>query len=247
MEPLRNRVRSLSRLHVFFLFLLTTFALASCTVQLEPAYNEKIVEELETLTMETEALFAQITDGVPATGYEKRENTYAALATRAATIKLYAESRPAPSGKIADFFSNLFAPATPPGIGEPAATAEDDRKTGSIEEDRYANATAGYMEDYLRNLKRLADRDRKNVESILGSLGSFEAAQKAYQAALEQYTKAYADWVTGRGPKPSALQPEPVAPTGSVSANFVERRRIVMEDILRDALFYERDVLNRNR
>ena len=78
-------------------------------------------------------------------------------------------------------------------------------------------------------------------------MSSFEAAQQAYQIALEEYQQAYANWVTGTGPKPDDLEGAPAPPADSVSAGFVERRRLVMDDILRDTLFYERDILNRNR
>jgi hypothetical protein len=64
---------------------------------------------------------------------------------------------------------------------------------------------------------------------------------------LATYQKAYSDWVLGQGPKPKALVSEPVLGTTSVGKNFVSRRREIIEDVLRDALFYGRDILNRNR
>jgi hypothetical protein len=43
------------------------------------------------------------------------------------------------------------------------------------------------------------------------------------------------------------LAPAPAPPQSKVSKNFVERRRVVLIDVLHDALIYERDILNRNR
>ncbi|MCG8507660.1 MAG: hypothetical protein MI741_00385, partial [Rhodospirillales bacterium] len=39
---------------------------------------------------------------------------------------------------------------------------------------------AGFMDDYLRNLKKLRDRDAAAVESWLGQAANYEAAEAAY-------------------------------------------------------------------
>ena len=133
--------------------------LAACSVTLEPEYNERIVAEVESLTADTQLLFASIAHGIPATGYEERKITYIALAAKAATIKLYAEARPAPSGKVPSFFRNWFGAATPASV----APSSGDRDAALDTEERYANATGDFMVDYLRNLEKLAKRDRNNV------------------------------------------------------------------------------------
>jgi hypothetical protein len=91
--------------------------LAWCSVALEPAFNETIVSEVEVLTSETELMFESIPNGIPSIGYEFQKEKYAALAARAATIKLYAEARPAPSGRVSETLSNLFSLAIPADLG----------------------------------------------------------------------------------------------------------------------------------
>jgi hypothetical protein len=217
--------------------------LSSCALQLEPSYDARIVKEIETLTLDTQTFFASITNGIPAAGFSEREKAYAALAGRAAAIKIYAEARPAPSGRLVGFFQNLISVPPPPSL---SAAAGGDRSSGSPSEDRYENATAGYMEDYLRNLKRLADKDKENAATV-GDLSRFEAAQAGYRDALAAYQKAYSEWVSGRGLKPADIGPAPTPPLGKVSERYVGLRQIVLNDILHDALFYERDILNRKR
>lgn len=227
----------------FASIVLAALLLAGCTVQLEPGYDARIVKEVETLTLETETFFASIVDGIPAAGYQEREKTYVALAGRAGAIKVYAEARPAPSGRLVDFFQNLIVIPASPKI---TAAVGGERETGAPVGDRYANATGGYMEDYIRNLQKLAKKDRDNLKTV-GDLVQFEVDQAAYQVAVDAYRKAYADWVIGRGLKPVDLEPAPTPPQGKVTKNFVERRRVVLIDVLHDALVYERDILNRNR
>ncbi len=221
----------------------TLLILSGCTVQLEPSYDARIVKEIEILTLETQTFFAQYSDGIPATGYAEREKVYAGLAGRAAAIKIYAEGRPVPSGRVTSFFQNLITPPAPPRL---SGSANADRTTGVPEGNRYENATSGYMEDYLRNLKRLVDRDRQKT-TTLPNIGAFEAAQSAYQKAIQKYHEVYSDWVTNKGPKPDKLRDPPTPPANSVSKNFLERRQTVLNDVLRDTLLYERDILNRNR
>jgi len=105
------------------------------------------VSEVEVLTSETELLFESIPNGIPSIGYEFRKEKYAALAARAATIKLYSEARPAPSGRVSGILSNLFSLAIPADVGTESGS---NRQTGNVVGDRYGNATAGLMEDYLK-------------------------------------------------------------------------------------------------
>ena len=46
--------------------------LTSCSVQLEPSYDARIVREIETLTLETQTFFASYPDGIPVTGHTER-------------------------------------------------------------------------------------------------------------------------------------------------------------------------------
>ena len=107
--------------------------LAWCSVALEPAFNETIVSEVEVLTSETELMFESIPNGIPSIGYEFRKEKYAALAARAATIKLYSEARPAPSGRVSGILSNLFSLAIPADVGTASGS---NRQTGNVVGDR---------------------------------------------------------------------------------------------------------------
>ena len=78
--------------------LLLPLLLAACAQPLEPAYDQKIVDNLETLTFATAALFERLkTDPGPA-GLPAREDANIDLAARAATIPLLAAARPLPEG-----------------------------------------------------------------------------------------------------------------------------------------------------
>ena len=206
--------------------------LAGCTVALEPAFDERIVAELEELSTGTTELFAAPPPRFPLTGYPDRVEKYAALAAKAELVRLLAESRPEPSGRVANFFRGLTAPSEPDPDGE---------------EDRYAQATVGYMEDYRRNLDRLAERDREKFEELSEEAASFEAEERGHLQAVQSYADAYADWLRGAGPRPEPLRARPEAPEAALSENFVDRRYELLKDILRDALVYEREILDRSR
>jgi hypothetical protein len=228
-------------------FLFTAvLGLGACTVALEPAHDPKIVSELETLTHETEKFFAAFREGIPITGFEERVATYNELTSRAATIKIFAEARPAPGGKVPRFLSNLFTSALPDEVRK-VDTEDRTLERQANADEAYANATSGFMDDYARNVFLIATRDREGVQSAGTSAQEVAAAQAAYMTEIESYRSQYASWLSGKGGRPSPLAALPPPPAHSVSKNFVERRRVVIEDILTDALFYERDILNRNR
>jgi|GEM_PF-2059486 hypothetical protein len=227
---------------------LAGLALGACTIALEPAFNQAIVDEVETLAKESESFFVTIEDGIPLSGFAARSKVYEALTARAATIRLYAEARPAPEGRLPGLFNRLFAAATPPGLAAAPDAADGDRGASLASAgERYANATSGFMDDYLRNLKKLRDRDAEAVAAWVGDAASFEAAEVAYAKALQDYIEKYQAWLSNRGPRPNDLGKRPQVPQGGVSRTQVALRVLVMRDVLRDALFYERDVLNRNR
>ena len=150
-----------------------------------------------------------------------------------------------PSGRFKNFFKNLF---TVPALPDVFDAVSQDRSVGEPKGDRYENATADYMDDYERNLKKLSGRDHENSIKIgLENIAKFEAELAGYQAAIEAHSKAFNAWMNDQGPKPSELQASPTPPSGEVSQNFVERRKTILNDLLGDALFYEREILNRTR
>lgn len=212
--------------------LIAIVPLVGCTVALEPAFDERIVAELEELSTGTTELFAAPPPRFPLTGYPDRVEKYAALAAKAELVRLLAESRPEPSGRVANFFRGLTAPSEP----DPDS-----------EEDRYAQATVGYMEDYRRNLDRLAERDREKFEELSEEAASFEAEERGHLQAVQGYADAYAAWLRGAGPRPEPLRKRPEAPEAALSENFVERRQEALMSVLLDALVYERQILDRSR
>ncbi|MCH8166970.1 MAG: hypothetical protein IIC03_03465 [Proteobacteria bacterium] len=64
---------------------------------------------------------------------------------------------------------------------------------------------------------------------------------------METYLEAFRLWQAGAGPQPEPPAAPPQAPILGLDPIQVSLRIVALEDILRDALIYERDILNRNR
>ena len=64
---------------------------------------------------------------------------------------------------------------------------------------------------------------------------------------MQSYLEAFRNWQSGAGARPEPPAAPPQAPALGLDPLQVSLRRIALEDILRDALIYERDILNRNR
>jgi len=113
--------------------------------------------------------------------------------------------------------------------------------------EEYRDATPAYMTDYLRNLATLQAADRAATGGAPDRIAAYEAGLDAHRRAMEAYLAAFGAWQQGQGPRPAAPAPAPEPPATSLDPIQVALRRTAIEDILRDALIYERDILNRSR
>lgn len=167
-----------------------SLALVGCTIELEPSYDEKLVNEVDELAKGTEVLIVSVQTEPAA--YMKREKLYPELTARSSAIVLFASARPAPSGLATGIFNNVLHTSNLPSI-----IASERRPGGEVTtDDRYAVATVGFMEDYQRVLKKLWEEDKR---------------------------------------------------PGSARPSKTEFNILLLRDIMSDALFYERVVLDRGR
>jgi hypothetical protein len=214
--------------------------LAACSYGREPAYDAALAGELTRLTAGTQVLFQDLAVGTPA-AFEERQDRYRELAAQAETIRLMAEARGAaapPSGGLVGLLARRAAalPQLPDAAPEVAERLAE-----------YRDATPAYMADYLRNLDRLEATDRAATGDVTGRIAAYEAALEAHRRATEAYLAAFRAWQAGAGPRPEAPAPAPGAPATTLDPTQLALRHTALEDILRDALIYERDILNRNR
>lgn len=216
----------------------TLTALAACAMGREPAYDAALAGEVTELTAETLRLFQDLAPGTAAT-YEDREPRYRALGARAETVRLMAQARGSavqPGGLILRV-ARLRAGA---------ALAEEVSPEAAERLAEYRDATAAYMQDYLRNLRLLEEQDRASGNHA-ERIAAHEAALGRHRDAVAGYLAAFQRWQAGQGPQPEQPPAAPEAPGRGLEPAQVSLRLIALEDILRDTLIYERDILNRNR
>jgi hypothetical protein len=219
--------------------LLALAALTACSLGREPAYDAVLAGEVTALTAETLRLFQDLTPGTVKT-HADREPRYRELTGRAETVRLMAQARgsaAAPGGlplRLAQVSASL-------------SLAEEISPQGAERLAEYADATPAYMEDYLRNLTALEAHDRAATGDGTGRIAAYETALAAHEAAMQAYLDAFRQWQAGTGPRPGLPAPPPQPPVLGLDPIQVALRRTALEDILRDALIYERDILNRNR
>jgi len=219
--------------------LLALAALTACTLGREPAYDAALAGEVTALTADTLRLFQDLTPAAAKT-HADREPRYRDLIGRAETVRLMAQARGsavAPGG-LATHLTELAARL--PQVADIAPKAAERLA-------EYADATPAYMEDYLRNLTALEAHDRAATGDGAERVAAYEAALAAYEAAMQSYLDAFRQWQAGKGPRPEQPAPAPQAPELGLDPIQVALRRTALEDILRDSLIYERDILNRNR
>jgi hypothetical protein len=204
----------------------------------EPAYDAALAGEVTQLIAETLRLFQDLAPGTAAT-YQDREPQYRALGARAETVRLMAQAR----GSAVQPGGQLMYVAR---LGAGTALAEEVSPEATERLAEYRDATAAYMEDYLRNLRRLEDADRASGNHA-DRLAAYDAALAEHQDAVARYLEAFKLWQAGQGPRPEQPPAAPEAPSRGLEPDHVSLRITALEDILRDTLIYERDILNRNR
>ncbi|MCH8950532.1 MAG: hypothetical protein IID49_00165 [Proteobacteria bacterium] len=214
-------------------------ALAACTIGREPAYDAAVAAEVTELTAGTLRLFQDFAPGASGT-HADREPRYRALAARAATVRLMAQAR----GSAAPASGLMLRLAR---LGAGLSLAEEIAPAGAERLAEYQDATPAYMEDYLRNLAKLEAHDRAATGGQSAKLAAYDAALASHQGAMVAYLEAFRRWQEGAGPQPAPPAAPPPAPMLGLDPIQVSLRIVALEDILRDALIYERDILNRNR
>jgi len=219
--------------------LIALAAVTACSLGREPAYDAALAGEVTALTAGTLRLFQDLAPGAAKT-HADREPRYRDLTGRAATVRLMAQARgsaAAPAGlalHLAALASRL-----------PQAADIAPQAAERLAE--YAEATPAYMEDYLRNLAALEGHDRAATGGGAARVAAYQAALAAHETAMQAYLEAFRRWQVGEGPRPDLPAPPPQAPVLGLDPIQVALRQTALEDILRDALIYERDILNRNR
>ena len=218
-------------------------ALTACTIGREPAYDAAIANEVTGLTAETLRLFQDFVPQ-PEGEHADRAERYRALAARAETVRLMAEARGSavPAGGLMRRATALAARIAPSANLLPDQAERVAERLGE-----YDDATAGYMADFLRNLAGLEAHDVAATGDQASKLAAHEAALAEHRAATEAYLDAFRLWQAGAGPQPEQPPAPPAAPRLGLDPDLIGLRLIALEDILRDTLVYERDILNRAR
>jgi len=223
--------------------LVALVALSACTLGREPAYDAAVAGEVTDLTAETLRLFQDFAPGASSTPtgtHADREPQYRALAARAETVRLMSQARGSAtrtSGVI------LRAARLSAGL----SLAREISPQGAERLAEYQDATPAYMADYLRNLTLLEAHDRAATGDQSTKIAAYQAALEAHRISMEAYLDAFRLWQAGAGPQPSPPAASPQPPLLGLNPIQVSLRITALEDILRDALIYERDILNRNR
>lgn len=213
-------------------------ALAACAMGREPAYDSALAGEVTELTAETLRLFQDLTPGSTLT-YEDREPRYRALGARAETVRLMAQARGSaiqPGGLVMHLAR----------LGAGSALAEQVSPEAGERLAEYRDATVGYMADYLRNLRLLEEGDRA-AGNAAERHAAYQSALAEHRDAVAAYLEAFRRWQAGDGPQPEQPPAAPEPPGRGLEPAQVSLRITALEDILRDTLVYERDILNRNR
>lgn len=219
--------------------LVTLTALTACTIGREPAYDAALAGEVTALTAGTLRLFQDLAPEAALT-HADREPRYRELTGRAETVRLMAQARG--SAVPASGVPLLLAR-----FGAGIALAEQVSSAGAERLAEYADATPAYMDDYLRNLTDLEAHDRAATGDRAERIAVYGAALARHEAETQAYLDAFRQWQAGIGSRPASPAPPPQAPALGLDPTQIALRRTALEDILRDALVYERDILNRNR
>ena len=214
-------------------------ALAACAIGREPAYDARLADEVTELTAGTLRLFQDLTPGASAT-YDDRAARYSELGAQAETVRLMAQAR----GSAIQPGGLMMRVAR---LGAGAALAEEISAEAAERMAEYRDATAAYMADYLRNLRLLEEHDRSASGNRAERLAAYQAALDAHGDQVAAYLAAFKAWQAGEGPQPAEPPAAPEPPRLGHDPAQISLRLVALEDILRDTLIYERDILNRDR
>jgi hypothetical protein len=224
---------------------LAILLLAGCALPREPAQEPMIGEALAELATDTFALLGAL-EPDQSGPFAERAPRYRALLARARTVRLMAEARGGPAaqetegaGALGRAVAGLAARVLPDEAPDPGAV-------GRLMTE-YRDATPAYMADYARLLRRLRERDRATTADRLGRIEAHEAAMAEHETRVAAYLDAWRRYRAGRGPRPEPPGPPPDGPALALDADRLALARTALEDVLRDALVYERLLLDRTR
>lgn len=221
-------------------FLVLTL-LGACGFPREPPHDPNIADALAELTIGTQVLLRELQVDSPA-AHASRAGRYASLSARAETIRLMAEARDIGGSRAGGVLQGVSARA-----GQAAATAIGQSAEDGALRAEYSEATPAYMADYLRNLAKLEIHDRGATGGREAQVSRHREAMAAHEQALARYLEDWRRYVAGQGPRPAEPPAPPAAPKLALNAGQLALRKAALEDILRDALVYERLLLNRQR
>lgn len=83
-------------------FVALLFFFASCAVSLSPRFDQTIVDNLSTSSVETLQLFAATSNGTTSADFNKREEKYNDLIGKLEALSLKIQARPMPNVKLLD-------------------------------------------------------------------------------------------------------------------------------------------------
>lgn len=79
---------------------ISLFSYSSCTVSLAPRFDQNIVDELSTSSVDVFGLLAEVADGVSKESFDKRSDEYNSVIGRLDALELQIEARPMPENKV---------------------------------------------------------------------------------------------------------------------------------------------------
>lgn len=153
-------------------------ALAACTVQLVPDYDQSLVNGLRSANERTQRFFAQLEEGGAASSFEQRRATYQDLIGTFDALRLEAASRPVPESAVAE---------------RVAAGAGLDVDPDAI--DRLQNPTPGILAaivDTLRQARTMDADGRLSPTAVEGLQRSYETSMMqalVFEKALQRGTR----------------------------------------------------------
>lgn len=221
--------------------LLVLSLLGACAFSREPPHDPHIADALAELAIGTQVLLRELQTDNPKS-HSGRAERYATLSARAETIRLMAEAREVGGARTGGVLRGVAARA-----GQAAGAAIGEGKGASAFRAQYSEATPAFMADYLRNLAKLEAHDRGATGSRDAQIARHREALATQEQALARYLADWRRYVAGQGPRPAAPPTAPDAPKLALNAGQLALRKAALEDILRDALVYERLLLNRQR
>ncbi len=127
-----------------FFALAMCIALAGCALQLAPAYNKMVVDELNAVSTDAMILFASTSNGTDKNSFSSREDKYNSLIGRLDALGLQAGARPMPKNKVTDAINRAL----------------DKRGSTAMSDDDNTPPSAYAIKKVSETLSKMRDTDR---------------------------------------------------------------------------------------